>query len=605
MRAVLLFIVLMVLEGLGRVSAAKIWVGGGREHPWREIGTFLAVEDTSESGRLQPIDVTGKNISLDVLARGGWIDVNWALPRISIRLAIDGDPTTFFPLRGLSEPSNFDKTVMVDMGLPFAVDSLSFYASEEYPSWFVEGYEIFFKSDDIDLANPTDQYGPGSWYHALKDWKLVAEKRELIGQDTVGVNIPLEVARYVALSDFINVSERHWTMAELEIWGVGYPLRATFTSNVIDLGSLVNVGQIFWSVENDPGSSVNLRTRFGRTPNPNLYYRRTGIGPSGRTPVPKEEYDKLQERERSGVEPDLRNWTPWSAPVETNAQRVVSKGAVRWFQFLLEFQSTSPFARSKVDSVALEISSALIAQEVLGELTPHRIDPGAVTRFTYAVKPTAFQPGDLGFDALRIRTPGRARVQTVRIDGRPIIYTVGEEDSLLTVYFIDQRVRTTGSVVEVEFDARVTVFDTLFEGEVFDSGGGEVPQTVVPGDVLLGEEGNGLTVTWDLGGNLLRNGVLSHPVLTPNGDGVGDETRIGYTLLQVIKPVITEVTISTLNGQEVWKRTAWQGSGYYEIPWNGRDNHGHIVPVGLYLYQITVHLEAGSESLSGTLAVVY
>jgi hypothetical protein len=562
------------------------------------------VEDTSEPGRLQPIDVTGKNIALDILARGGWIDVNWALPRISIRMAVDGDPATFFPLRGLSERSNFDKTVMLDLGLPFGVDSLSFYASVDYPSWFVEGYEIFFKSDDTDLAIPTDQYGSGSWYHALKDWKLVAEKSELIGQDTVRVKIPLEVARYVALSDFINISERHWTMAELEVWGVGYPLRATFTSNIIDLGRLVNVGRIFWSVENTPESGVSLRTRFGRTPDPNLYYRRTGIGPSGRTPVSRGEYDRLQEQERSSVEPDLRNWTPWSAPVETNAQRVASKGAARWFQFFLEFQSTSPFARSTVDSVALEVSSALIAQEVIGELTPHRVDPGAVTRFTYAVKPTAFQPGDLGFDALRIWTPGRARVQTVRIDGRSVGYTVSEEESFLTVYF-DRRIRTAGSVVEVEFDARVTVFDTLFEGEVFDSGGGEVPQTVVPGDVLPEEEGNGLTVTWDLGGGLLRNVVLSRPVLTPNGDGVGEETLIGYTLLQVIKPVIVEVTISTLNGREVWKRTAWHGSGYHEIPWNGRDNNGHIVPVGLYLYRITARLEAGSESLSGTLVVVY
>ena len=68
---------------------------------------------------------------------------------------------------------------------------------------------------------------------------------------------------------------------------------------------------------------------------------------------------------------------------------------------------------------------------------------------------------------------------------------------------------------------------------------------------------------------------MSHPVFTPNGDGINDQVELNYSLLQLVKPVGVEVGIYDLAGRRV--RTvldAESASGAYAVAWDGATTSG-------------------------------
>ena len=99
---------------------------------------------------------------------------------------------------------------------------------------------------------------------------------------------------------------------------------------------------------------------------------------------------------------------------------------------------------------------------------------------------------------------------------------------------------------------------------------------------------------------------MSHPVFTPNGDGINDQVELNYSLLQLVKPVGVEVGIYDLAGRRV--RTgldAESASGAYAVAWDGRDDQRQLVPPGLYLVVVQVHTERGTFVRTGSMGVAY
>ena len=47
------------------------------------------------------------------------------------------------------------------------------------------------------------------------------------------------------------------------------------------------------------------------------------------------------------------------------------------------------------------------------------------------------------------------------------------------------------------------------------------------------------------------------------------------------------------------------GGSTGSLRWNGRDEHGSLVPTGLYIYRIALETDSGEEERLGTLAVAY
>ena len=115
--------------------------------------------------------------------------------------------------------------------------------------------------------------------------------------------------------------------------------------------------------------------------------------------------------------------------------------------------------------------------------------------------------------------------------------------------------------------------------------------------------------------NLLRfpKGTWSKPStigpnpFTPNGDGINDAAKISLEIFKLTSSRTLEVRIYTLDGRLVWSSAEMVLSGRASLPWDGRDDHGEVVPPGLYLCQVELDADDRSSTATRTriIAVAY
>jgi hypothetical protein len=570
------------------LAVAEQWTVGGPENSWAAAGEMANLEEVD--GWLQPLDISGLNLAATLFERDGWVEATH-FSDANLRNGIDGFPDDGWGVRRLSRrlwnrsfvqirdkqgnPITTDQfqdvTIILDLGGRFGVDSLSFFARESHlvtdenapkEDWFIKSYQIFVDGG-LQVFEVPERTVFGiwtSWRPFIENWNLVAQDVEVerfVGR--VDLSIPLVPVRYLALNDFISLPDDvGWEIEEFEVWGRGYAMTAEYISEVIDLEDLSNLGSLRWSMSADPGADITIRTRTGTTTEPNIYHQKTGLGLTGQTPVTREQYRGLRSSQLGTIEFDAENWDFWSAPYSPGGDEpIVALGPRRAVQFKIEFNSFSPLARARVDSLSIEHSTSRVARQVVGELFPQRIEPGEVNTFQYALL-AVLGAESTGFDAIRISTPVRVDPQAiarVAIDGVEMPFNSAADECGFTVFLEGTRVpqnavQNVDSVrVDLEFSSRVFLHGTRFAGEVFDSQSAEIAQDVVPGDATSAFDSSDLRVEWPLNGRVLSSVGVRSRVLTPNGDGVNDLLRISYSLLQVTVETPVELEIFDLGGR--------------------------------------------------------
>ena len=599
----------LLLFAESTLGAAR-WTVGTADRPWSAAGSFAGLDDTAAEGWLQPIFVSNQNLSLSSMDRGGWVDSDFRIGVELLPKIINGDHSAAFPdlsdrnVKRRVNKADLPVTLILDLGGPFGVDSLSFYPREGLEQAFMRGYQVWVH-DGVGLDELKLPLG-GHWFNVVKDWKLVAEKAQT-DNPFAHIKLPLQVVRYVAISDTISLPDPTlWEIDELEVWGNGYALVGHYESDVIDLGDRASLGNLTWSALSDSGSALLIRTRTGQTEDPFVYHRLTGLGLAGEERVTRAQYKKLRPTEKGSIQPDTENWSGWSAPYPpTGEEPLIALAPAQYVQFRIDFQSFSPLSRSRIDSLSVGFSTPLFGREFIAELTPQQVVPGKKTAFTYAVR-AILEPEDEGIDGLQVATPLPAAIKEVRINGSPVEYSEDVRADGFAVSFPENRITEHATLLEVDFDAEVLVYGTRFTGRVFDTKReGDIPQIIVPGDATPDIDTDDLLVKWDLDRSLLASVEISQRHLTPNGDGVNDAVEISYRLLQVIQSIQVSVEIFDLSGQRIWHRSAEQANGQYTISWQGFDDAGQVVPPGLYVYQLVADADQGSNVYVGTLAVVY
>jgi hypothetical protein len=599
----------LLLFAESTLGAAR-WTVGTADRPWSAAGSFERLDDTAEEGWLQPVFVSNQNLSLSSMDRGGWVDSDFRIGVELLPKIINGDHSAAFPdlsdrnVKRRVNKADLPVTLILDLGGPFGVDSLSFYPREGLEQAFMRGYQVWVH-DGVGLDELKLPLG-GHWFNVVKDWKLVEEKAQT-DNPFAHIKLPLQVVRYVAISDTISLPDPTlWEIDELEVWGNGYALVGHYESDVIDLGDRASLGNLTWSALSDSGSALLIRTRTGQTEDPFVYHRLTGLGLAGEERVTRAQYKKLRPTEKGSIQPDTENWSGWSAPYPpTGEEPLIALAPAQYVQFRIDFQSFSPLSRSRIDSLSVGFSTPLFGREFIAELTPQQVVPGKKTAFTYAVR-AILEPEDEGIDGLQVATPLPAAIKEVRINGSPVEYSEDVRADGFAVSFPENRITEHATLLEVDFDAEVLVYGTRFTGRVFDTKReGDIPQIIVPGDATPDIDTDDLLVKWDLDRSLLASVEISQRHLTPNGDGVNDAVEISYRLLQVIQSIQVSVEIFDLSGQRIWHRSAEQANGQYTISWQGFDDAGQVVPPGLYVYQLVADADQGSNVYVGTLAVVY
>ena len=599
----------LLLFAESTLGAAR-WTVGTADRPWSAAGSFERLDDTAEEGWLQPVFVSNQNLSLSSMDRGGWVDSDFRIGVELLPKIINGDHSAAFPdlsdrnVKRRVNKADLPVTLILDLGGPFGVDSLSFYPREGLEQAFMRGYQVWVH-DGVGLDELKLPLG-GHWFNVVKDWKLVEEKAQT-DNPFAHIKLPLQVVRYVAISDTISLPDPTlWEIDELEVWGNGYALVGHYESDVIDLGDRASLGNLTWSALSDSGSALLIRTRTGQTEDPFVYHRLTGLGLTGEERVTRAQYKKLRPTEKGSIQLDTENWSGWSAPYPpTGEEPLIALAPAQYVQFRIDFQSFSPLSRSRIDSLSVGFSTPLFGREFIAELTPQQVVPGKKTAFTYAVR-AILEPEDEGIDGLQVATPLPAAIKEVRINGSPVEYSEDVRADGFAVSFPENRITEHATLLEVDFDAEVLVYGTRFTGRVFDTKReGDIPQIIVPGDATPDIDTDDLLVKWDLDRSLLASVEISQRHLTPNGDGVNDAVEISYRLLQVIQSIQVSVEIFDLSGQRIWHRSAEQANGQYTISWQGFDDAGQVVPPGLYVYQLVADADQGSNVYVGTLAVVY
>ena len=499
---------------------------------------------------------------------------------------------------------------------------------------------------DILLANASQNLNPDAELtfplQFLRFLRVKLLPTETYRADRADGSPPVEVSVFLKFA-----------LAELEVYGRGMVPQAVWESTVIDMEQSVNVGRVSlglsrWRVDAvsgealpDKGAAVETRIQIktGRDNNPVAYYSYNDLEHT--VEVPEEEFTRLKNRVwpwdppavgwKGPIGQDTSNWSFWSTPVRSSGERPrLPKG--RYLKLRVEFESEGLWEYIRVDSLVVEVSP-LLAARILGEvalaeeLRPDQgqaiVRAGERTEFIYDMI-AEFEADEIGFDALRVVAPSSAELLELRLgdDLNPIELELSEEaperECACATWFPESQgfvVRLPGRISpagerRLRLKLQTAVYGVTGEiaAEAFDLSGAALPQAVEAGDVsqeLGTNELLVLTTALSLG-ETLGSVEINPTVVSPQGDGVNEETTITYTLFRVLESAQVDVSVYTLSGQRVWSRSPGRlGGGTHSLNWDGRDSANQLVAPGVYLLRVEVETDAGRQAQIQPVAVVY
>jgi hypothetical protein len=436
------------------------------------------------------------------------------------------------------------------------------------------------------------------------------------------------------------------TISEFEIYGEGFPKRATYRSKIIDLGAEQNFGRLFFTATPlrfvageaveapDARAFAEIEVRTGRDDDPNIYHEYTVTGKEkvvsraryendlrtgfGRTCA---SCDFVQRSPRPGMRAaityDSDNWTFWSTPI-TQSGLPLNLDSGSFIQVFITLHSTRFADFVRLDSLWVE-RAPLLAARILGEVAP-LADPqpvhgfgevalGEMVEFAYDLSASFSGGNQRGFDQVRIHTGAQPAFKELLVGGQATDpAAVREEDDGLTVVLPERVTRANNAPLRIIFSAEVFELATTFLGTVTDSEVETLPQPIVSGDAseLLSTNSLRVLSVSDQQPALVQNLRFSTPVLTPNSDGVHDELRMAYSLYGLPEQVPVELAVYALDGRHV--ATVSQGlqtAGPQTARWDGRDAEGATLPPGVYLISVVLQSERRAAAVLRPVGVAY
>lgn len=539
---------------------------------------------------------------------------------------VDGDPLTssenrFKEFGRLQNGRKF----FLDLGTRFPVNRIFFWPRQEgadsrgrpFSDDFIRGFKIQV-NDGVRLT-PND----------LPVYDLLAQV-DFATESIAEIGFPLQFVRYLQLNV---TSTNPFEIAEFEVYGAGFAPVGRYVSRIIDLGEPANFHRLMWSVERlrqenaivhvEPGANAraSFRMRTGRDDTPQVFYEIVNVFTGDTEEVTESEYERLQPNVRGPAEDDQENWSEWSRPFAESGQRIDLPSPRRFFQLEVELTGQSILDGVRVNSLVVQHSIPPLAQQLIGEVSvledPRplgnmpRVPAGTPSTFAYDVR-ADIGAVDVGFDAIEIFSAAEPLFKDFLV-GDPLVSVAPDSlvhgDNSLTLFFPSHRFTTQShSNLRIVFESQVFVQSTFFNAQVFDTESDEPSQRVLPGDANPSVFTNDLRVltTAASARNLLPFFEVRPGVMTPNEDGVNDRVAISFTLVQLRQPVPVYVEVFDVGGRLVRKVfSGLEGSGSFTWDWNGRDDGGKRVPVGIYLARVTVHAEREKFVRLGTVGVVY
>ncbi len=582
----------------------------------------------------------------------GWHPRMWraggvnALATEVMRGLVDGDEltTAFTHKARLDGRPNTVRFITLDLGVPVPIDSIVFFPpqsgltsdNQRQRELFARAYEVSRTNTPVEwLIFEDETISTGSaGYHPLD---------EVIGSTFANNTSVISLTPELRFTRFLRFKFGETTtttmVAEIQAFGRGYPQEARYISAPHSFGENVSLGRVTWKFTKyrqapsgeifaDPTAPVqlDLQTRAGSDSDPKTYFVFDELGRF--LEVDKSTYfdsPRVVERFSEGVagfrarrDDDTENWNNWSIAYEESGDEIRSSDGAEFLQFRFNLISEDPFAFGVLDSVAFEVSP-LLADSVLAEISldgmPTVDREGAIevplgvdSLFIYDIRTVS--GNRVGFDGIELDVPAAARFVDIEIDGMPALE--GTDFSLSTakgrLRFVFAEAFRNDKAFRIRFRSAIFQSSVFLEGRIFNSNlaATSLPQSIEAGNARADVASNGIqVVAGDIRFQVLGNIELSAHIITPNGDGINEQTAIGFDLFGIDGGGIN-VDIYDLAGHRVATVLADRAAaGPYGPIWSGRDEGGRLVAPGLYLIRVEVEVDKGNFTRIEQVAVAY
>ena len=374
-------------------------------------------------------------------------------------------------------------------------------------------------------------------------------------------------------------------VAEVEVYGDGFTDEGTYLSEPLSLGApgeAKNFGRVRWEAEVPTRTDLFVQFRTGNS------------------------VQDFEDPERG-----------WSTPLSSGDVWFPAAEPGAWLQYRVDLESRDQRRTPALHSIGLEYTTDGIAVSgAHSRVSPNRVSMGADTLFLCTLD-LAFSPGDAGIERLRVAVPSEARLAADgQLQGILADWTSTQDALELT---FSEPVRDIDQLL-IPFRARSHANSHEFRVFLF-SPGSDNPVNV--GESVGLDESTGELFSWAVVPTTSPEGALSSvraspSVFTPNGDDINDDTVIEFILSKVDTPRDLGMRIYDLRGTlvrdlkpspvaaGVYLRLTGSGAlGIVPGHWDGRDDEGRLVPPGNYIYRVQVELDAGNETATGVVGVVY
>ena len=650
------FALALVLSGLSARSWAVDEFRLGGTEPWATwTGQLRMMDDTTDPSVLQPRELKpGENLLPQLgpwyrwrspgesTYRLGdvriWRGINYLRPRAEPRDFIDGDPATFFAAQAYSEYNEF---YTIDLGVSAPVDRFAFYPPEGRDALTQEPYRPNFAFAKYELSGSLDPVGvakeEGTHYRPLD---ILLASVDLNTEAVVNVEFPLQYLRFLRIYFFPDSGSFYakFALAELEVFGRGFPPQAVWTSQVIDLGQTVNIGRVRfgaskWRREGDQlaaapdaPTSAQVEIKTGLDPTPTGYHGYDDIGQL--VEVTQSAYERLKQRTwpwdppavgwRGPIIDDADNWSFWSPPLRRSGElpRVPSG---RYLQLRLTLATETLWDFTRLDSLAIAYSP-LLAERVVGEIAAasdlqpvgHIAEVPAGQKIELVCDLRAeFAAEQAGFDAVRLTLPSAGALLGLEM-GDPLqpvsADSVITEPEGLAIYLPEPIHDGGAQTLRLHLETVMYTASNTVQAEVFSRSGQILPQQVEGGDAsdALGTDQLRMVAIGRALDEVLGAIEVQPTAFTPQGDGINDHVTIQYNLFRLLAPAEVELEIYALDGRSTWRQALGvQLNGRHRAMWNGRDEEDRLVAPGIYVVQVRAQTDQGQWAQERSFAVVY
>ena len=539
-----------------------------------------------ERPRLAEVEVHafGDNVALGVLSRGG--SVREEGTTYNPYLAFDGDYLTHWMAMPFVERRGGEVgRLIADLGATFWVDRMRVVCmrmrlGEGLP---LQGYTT--RSSDGTLAPDGtliwDTFTPpsrGTNPESILFFEDRFERRKM---------------RWFEFRNLARMSGDPAGLKELQLYGEGYVADVTMTSPLIELGGSRNLTTIEWAEDQPPGTTLDIRTRTGD----DLEEVKHFFDNKG-SEVTEFKYNALPGFAKGPIETEVRpgpGWSAWSRAYSYSGETIGSPSPRRFVKVQVRFTAEDPLAASSISSLLLNFRPPLVRRAV-GEISPSRdVGLGRVREFVAVVR-VEWEPGDPGFDRIRIDAPAGVSITPEEVlIGNEDAFLLGEmrtfpvspdsgmgaralvsDPNVLWLQLPETHTSAEEDLMLVRFRGALFMSGTEFQVSLGNSSLPSAWQRVDSGDATYLTSSRSLTVLAEMKRDILSNVQIWPNPFTPNGDGVNDTAEIQFEVTKVNATVGAEVRIFTLDGRSVRAlRETWSHpGGMHRFEWRGEGDEG-------------------------------